>query len=446
MKRRGLLVCVALCACVANATSAQQATSLTLHDAVGLALRAHPSLELARAGVERAEAGRRELRASLLPALSVESSATRFQEPMLVAPLHGFDPQRLPVFDRTLVQSSLALAYQLFDGGARGARVDRATALHAVAGAQLEQARQALLADVTRRYAAVLVTRELLAAHTSRVEALTQERARAAQLLEQGRVARVTLLRADAALSAATAELSATRVHVDAAERELARMVGLEAGAIARAVLVPALVASDVPSRDDALRATLAANPELRRLTLQVDAARATVDEARAQWWPRVHLGGRYVHYASGAGDPIGEWQTGLQLSYPLFTAGARPAAIDRARAEEAAGRAELELGRLRAADAVDRALAAVAAAHARAAAWQSAVVQTDEVSRIERLALDTGAGVQTDWLAAQAELLRARASLTEARYDALVARIDLARVMGELTTTWITDNVESGR
>jgi outer membrane protein len=210
-------------------------------------------------------------------------------------------------------------------------------------------------------------------------------------------------------------------------------------------VLEPARVTAAAPSRDAALAEAFAANPELRRLARGVDAAAAGVGEARAQWWPRLNFGGRYMHYASGAGTAVGEWQAGMQLSYALFTAGARPAAIDRSRAELSFARAELDAARLRTGDAVDRALSAVDAGVARTEAWRTAVVQMEEVARIERLALDTGAGVQTDWLAAQAELLRARAAFTEARYDELLARIELARVMGVLTPAWILNNVESG-
>lgn len=450
---RVVLVFIAGLVTCAHATSAQQATMraaggdvLTLHDAVRAAARVHPTLQAARAYEDRADANVRELRASLLPAVTLESNATRFQEPMLVAPLHGFDMQRLPVFDRTLVQSSATVAYSVFDGGARGARLARASAQQHATRAQSDAALQALLADVTLRYAAVLVAREVLAAHDARVAALELERARARQLLEQGRAPRVVLLRAEASLSAALAEQSATRVRVDAAERELARVMGVDAAAVAGATLAPAAPSHTVAAREDAVQHALSQNAELRRLSDQAAAAHATVAEANAQWWPRLHFGGRYVHYASGAGDGVGEWQAGVQVSYPLFTAGARPAAIDRARAEEVAARAELQSARLRVADAVDRAYAAVDAARARAAAWQSAVVQMEEVARIERLALDQGAGVQTDWLSAQSELLRARASLVEARHDELVARVELARATGELTTAWIMDNVETVR
>jgi outer membrane protein TolC len=65
-------------------------------------------------------------------------------------------------------------------------------------------------------------------------------------------------------------------------------------------------------------------------------------------------------------------------------------------------------------------------------------------VTRIERLALDAGAGVQTDYLVSEADLLRARASLTEARQAAVSARIQLALITGELSGPWLANNVET--
>ena len=74
------------------------------------------------------------------------------------------------------------------------------------------------------------------------------------------------------------------------------------------------------------------------------------------------------------------------------------------------------------------------------------AVAQSEEVARIEALALEAGAGVQTDFLRAQAELFQARASLSQARHGEIMARIELARVRGELSLAWIQDNMEMVR
>ncbi|HSJ05327.1 MAG TPA: TolC family protein [Longimicrobiales bacterium] len=426
-----------IAALVVPGTARGQAT-LTLEDVVDAALLHHPAAELGRAAVAGAGAAAREAAALQIPSLGADASLNRFQEPMVVAPLHGFDPQHPPVFDRTLIQGSVGISYLLFDGGARGARVARSSAGLDGARARQEALTQALMADVVRRYAAVLVARELEAAHAGRVEALERERDRASRLLREGRAARVVLLRAEAALSGARAELAGTSAGVVSAERELARLMGVGETAVRSARLEPVTASDPLPSRDEAVARAVRSNPELSRLAAERAASDAGVAEAGARWWPQVQLGGRYVHYASAAGSGSGEWQSGVQLSYPLFTGGARPAAVERARAASRAAAAEVWLAELQVADAVDRALAAVESAGARSVAWQAAVEQSAEVVRIERLALDTGGGVQTDYLNAESELLRARASLTEARYAELVARAELARALGVLDGDWI--------
>jgi outer membrane protein len=419
---------------------------LTVEQAVAAALARHPVMAAADANRGRADAAAREVHASRLPALSLEANLTHFQEPMVVAPLHGFDPRFPPVFDRTLAQGSLTAAYVAFDGGERSARVRRSESVLEGAALQAEQSRQVLIAEVVRRYAAVMTARHLEQAHGRRVAALEQERARAARLLEEGRVARVALLRAEATLSGARAELQSAASAVLVGEGELARIMVVEPALLSGAVLEDAAVRDEPPTRASALESGLATNPEVRRLRSQVVVARASMDEAAAQWWPRLHLGGRYVRYGSGQGDAGGEWQTGAQLSYRLFTGGARPAAAERARWEVRAAQAELAQAELRVAEFVDRAVETVAATRARTAAWQAAVAQMEEVARIEQLALDTGAGLQTDYLAAEAELLRSRAALAESRHAELLARVELARAMGQLTPTWITENLEPGR
>ena len=77
-------------------------------------------------------------------------------------------------------------------------------------------------------------------------------------------------------------------------------------------------------------------------------------------------------------------------------------------------------------------------------AALESAVAQSQEVERIEKLALDVGTVVQTDYLDAEAKLFLAQAGLIQARHAEIAARVDLARTLGELSRDWLARNVES--
>jgi hypothetical protein len=74
-------------------------------------------------GQARAVAARREAGADRYPSLHVGGSVTRFEEPMTVRPLHGFDPAQPPEFDRTLIQGELNVSYSPFAGS--GVRTPR---------------------------------------------------------------------------------------------------------------------------------------------------------------------------------------------------------------------------------------------------------------------------------------------------------------------------------
>jgi outer membrane protein len=429
----------------ADRAQAQARESLTLTEAVGRALATHPSVTAAAMGLDRASADVRDAESARLPSVLADASAIHFGDAMVVAPLHGFNPQLPPTFDRTLMQSSISLSYSLFDAG-RGARIDRTLALESAAEAGVDAARQALIAQTVNAWLAVRGAREVVAAHDAGVAALERERDRSAQLFESGRAARVIMLRAEATLSAARAERVTETADLDAAERELARFLGIAVENVTGRVFpaVELAPASRQIDRAALLERASSGNAGIARSRRQVDAAQAAGAAARALWYPRVQLSGRLVEYASGAGHESAEWQGGAQLSYPLFTGGARGAAAQRAVAELGAARAELALAELRVADGIDRAIAVWNAANGRVEALEASVAQMEEVTRIERLALDAGAGVQTDYLVSEADLLRARASLTEARQAAVSARIQLALITGELSGPWLANNVET--
>jgi len=74
----------------------------------------------------------------------------------------------------------------------------------------------------------------------------------------------------------------------------------------------------------------------------------------------------------------------------------------------------------------------------------ETAVHHLAEVARIEQLALEAGAGTQTDFLRADADLRKSRAQLIEARHMEILARIQLARTTGELSVEWLASTLET--
>ena len=168
LRRSGITVVMALSSVWVGRVDAQvpgvaagAADTLTLAGALTVALERDP--HLMAAGADAAAAGRVQARAAWLPSLIGSGTVTRFQEPMVVAPLHRFDPNSPPDFDRTLAQGRLTLGWTVFDGGARRARIAAAGARVTGADAGAAAARADAVLAVLEAYLRVLGARDALA-------------------------------------------------------------------------------------------------------------------------------------------------------------------------------------------------------------------------------------------------------------------------------------------
>lgn len=426
---------------------APEGARLTLGAALERARAHFPALLASRAAAEEAEAAAAEARAARFPALRVAASATRYEEPMIVSPIHGFTPGTVPPFDETLIQSGTSLSYILLDGGARGARIRQARSRAEAAEAALDAAEQWLTARVVATYLDVLGRARVLAAHDRRLDALRVETDRARRRLEVGRAARVDVLRVEAALAVAEAERVRLVHALDNAERDLARLVGAEPEETRAANLATVTLADTTrPDRTELLARALEANPAVRQARREAAAADAGAGAARAARWPELRAVGNYLTFGGGRVDHTAEWNAGVQLWYPLFTGGAIASGIDRAEAARRRAREGLRLAEIQAAQEIDRALSAVEEARARRASLAIAAARSEEVARIERLRLDLGTGTQPDYLDAEADWLVAQAALVDAEYREIAARTELARVTGELSGAWLTATLEDTR
>ncbi len=428
----------------------QDSTPLTLAVALDRALARYPSVAAARARAEGAAADVGGAKAAWLPRLSLDGSLNHFQEPMVVAPLHGFDPTNPPLFDRTLIQPQVSFAWTLLDLG-RESRIRAQRALGRAADAAVSSAEAQLMARVVNGYLRVLAARDQLAAQDQLLAALIGESQRTAQLLAQGKAARVDALRVDAEAKRARADRIAGASRLDVAEHDLAQLAGLPYQTVHAAPLI-ALTLADTSlaadttgaGREPLVRRALSASPDILELEQRGRAAGAGLAAARAAWVPQLKAGGAYVDYGSWGGTFSPQWQVGVTLSYPIFTGGSRVSAIRRAAADDRAAAEQLRGAQLSVEQGVDQALAALREAHARVAALQSAVEQSAEVTRIERLSLEVGSGTETDYLDAEAKLLSARAGLIEARHAEISARVELARMTGELSRDWLAQALET--
>jgi outer membrane protein TolC len=418
------------------------AQSLTLTEAVDAALSSHPSVSAAESRVTAADGAEGVARAARIPGASVQGTLTRFQEPMIVAPLHGFDLTNVPSFDRNLVQGQLTVGYTVFDGGARSSRIRGAGAMVDASRHGLSAAEMAVIDETATAYVGVLTAQAVLEAARAQVDALTEEADRAQRAYNAGTAAEVEVLRARATLQEARAQLASAEARTGLSVRALARLMGVDPGTIGGDALadVSATAATDDQDGEGA------SSPIVLQADRAVQVAEATLAGERAGRLPTVQAGAGLLDFGTLDGSHTAEWQAGVQVSWRLFSGGSQGASVRRAQAELAAARSDLDAARLQVAQAVDAAQTAVVEADARTEALELGVQQWEEVARIEALALDAGSGVQADLLRAQAGLFQARAGHAQARYDAVLSRIRLARAQGTLDRDWMDDALEMSR
>lgn len=450
---RPLSVLLALLVLAPAAAGEESGDTLSLTDAVELALADHPSVAEARSGAAAAAAAVASARAAYRPRSDVSAGAELFEEPMPVSPIHGLDVsgfpnvRGFPEFSDDLLHGEVAVRYDLYAGGARRAELEGAQARGDAASSRLDTARQRLTAITVAAYTRVLSLAAVMAAQERRLEALEAERRRVEQLYAVGRAAEVERKRIAAALAAAEADRVRSAAGLEVAQRDLARLTGLDPSRTAPDRLRPlAATPPPAPPRDELAERALAASPDVRGAAADLAAAETAVEVATAGRRPRLGTRGAYQEYGTFDGLDTGEWQVGLSVSLPLWDGGRTAARVSRARAARDGAAARLESVRRQVLGELDRALADATQARARAASLAEAVEQYREVARVETLRLEQGVGTQADFLDAEADLLAAESAYQEAGYAEIVARSELARVAGALDVAWIDANLKEER
>jgi len=439
MKRAPMLCAGLLAGLLPVAGGAATAPGLTLPAAVDRALERFPGVAAARALQRQAEEGLAAAEENRGPRAVLNGTATQYQKPMAVTPIHGFTPGQLPDFDRTLLLGQISVSYTLWDSGATSARVRAAGSQLSGAGSALGAAEQDLAERVASSYLTALGKARAVAAHDLRLAALEAELARARRLLEAGKSPQLEVLRAEAALAAARSERVSLAAALDNAERDLARLLETPVEETRAPRLAPTALADPAPPDREALaREAIAASPAVAQARAQLAVAEANVALAESALRPELRAVANLNDWSSSQGHAATEWNAGFQVTVPLFDGGAARRRIAQAAAGRDAAAEQVRLAETQARERIDRAAAAAEEARARLESLARAADRFAEVARVQKLLLDNGAGTQTDYLAAESDLLNARANLAEAEQAVVLTRVDLARAAGRLTPEWL--------
>jgi outer membrane protein len=419
--------------------------TLTLRQAVEMALQSNPLIAAADAGEKEAETRVRQTRSGFLPRVQFSESLQRGNNPVFafssLLTQHQFSDANFATafLNRPDAindyQSQLTVEQVIFDARQTSRSVEAARFTRQMAGEDTRQSRSDIILNVLRTYFGVTLAEKNLEVARQSVESALADLKRAESIFQSGR--------------STQADVLALRVHLAAMQENQLR--GSNDLAVARAALNDAIGISldrafelTTPLEPGAgapegmieeYRRLAAENrPELRQAELAQRLARTQLEIAGAAYWPQVAFKGiveadRQNFFSKGGAN----WFTAVTLHWNLWSGGETRAHVEQARFAESRTKAL----RKRADSAIDlevrKAYLDLRAAAQRVEVASAAVVEAEEAHRIIQNRHQAGLITITELLRSEAALTTARTRCLAAVYDHRIAAAALEHAAGTL-------------
>lgn len=294
MRRISLFLCLTLAVGAAAQPASEPAGSITLEEAIRLALARNPSIASAALEVEaRAERARQQ---------------SRFPNPALAASVENAGTDGVSRETTASVQQLLEL------GGDRNARTQAALRSRDVAAQESTSMRAAIVGEVRRAFTGVLASQQEVVIARENVE-LSQSTAAAIRArVEAGKTSPIEETRSDVLVAAEWLELLRAEQRLGEARRRLAATWGADratfdaaAGDLGATTDLPAL---------DTLRSRLDNHPALMRASAVVAEREAAVRLEEARAIPDVTASAGYRRFSTPSD---GAFVGGVTVPLPLF-------------------------------------------------------------------------------------------------------------------------------
>jgi outer membrane protein TolC len=418
--------------------------SLTLPQAVELALKNNPTVQAADAYAEAVEQGIAVARAGRFPRLDFSEGFTRGNNPVYVfgslLTQHQFTAANFalgylntpPALDNFRTQFTAAVP--LYDAGQTSRRIHDAR-LEAQSAAQGRQrTRQEVIFQVTRAYTNELLARESVRVAQSAVGMAEADLARSEARDELGLAVPADKLSAQVQRAQAKEDLLRAQNEVALAHAGLNVALGLAEDAPTSIAGELSETAFDPGTLADRQRRALATRPDYLQLDLGKQRADNAVRLARSTFLPQVNFFSAWEvdsqTFVTRGGN---NWTVGASLNFNLFDGGANRARLAQSHARER----QMEALKTQMASAVrlqvHESYLNVQTARARVEVTRAATSQAEESVRILQNRYQAGLASITDLLRAESALTSVRKNFLNARFDYRLGFAALELATGEL-------------
>lgn len=419
--------------------------SLTLGEAMLVALKHNPGLKAAGMTVETAEADLAKARARFLPKLNFGETYNFSDSPTQVF-MNKLNQRVFTQQDFILsnlnfpkpfgnFRTGLTMSQPLFQAGEAYLGYKQARLGREMAGAIVVSARQQLLFQVTQAYYGLQLAQENLAVVQKAQATAAEHEKIAANRFRSGAVVQADVLSAQVHLAKITEEHLTAASQVEIARSALSTVLGLPEAGSRPLAAVPREPAALPKELADLQRIAQEKRPDLKRLTLAARSAQEEVSKARLNYLPRLQAVAEYdLDQRRLFGTHADSYTVMALLNFNLFNGLADLAKVRESRAHEAQARDLKQEMEDRVRHQVTETILNLKTARERLQVARGAVAQARESLRLIRLRYETGLTILVDLLTAEDALKNAELSQVGALLDTHLAQAGLELALGTIS------------
>ncbi|MBB1462206.1 TolC family protein [Vibrio sp. SG41-7] len=321
-------------------TSPGYAAPLTFSEAWQILQENNNSLAAQQANVERYQHLQNSTSSLNLPSITLGANYTHLDSDVTINgeqfgdSLSGVDPAFAPLLaqlggvtstitEQDIFSSSIRAVWPIFTGGRITAAQNAAEGKSEEAQSQLLMERQARYEDLSKYYFSVILAEDVVKTRQAVEAGLTQHRDFAIKLEQQGQIARVERLQADASLDKAVVERTKAQNDLKIAQLALTQILGQSQSVEPSEQL---FINKNLPHMDVFIDQTLMTYPGLKILDAKEKQASSLIKAEKGKYYPEVYLYGDYSLYEddSLASEMKPDWLVGIGVNVPLLDTSGR--------------------------------------------------------------------------------------------------------------------------
>ena len=316
------------------------AAPLTFSEAWQILQENNNSLASQQANVERYQHLQNATGSLNLPSVTLGANYTHLDSDVTINgeqfgdSLSGVDPAFAPLLaklggvtstitEQDIFSSSIRAVWPIFTGGRITAAQNAAEGKSEEAQSQLLMEKQARYEDLSKYYFSVLLAEDVLETRRAVEAGLTQHRDFAIKLEQQGQIARVERLQADASLDKAVVERTKAENDLKIAQLALTQILGQSQSVEPSEQL---FINKNLPHMDVFIDQTLMTYPGLKILDAKEKQASSLIKAEKGKYYPEVYLYGDYNLYENDslASEMKPDWLVGIGVNVPLLDTSGR--------------------------------------------------------------------------------------------------------------------------